>query len=147
MTDIDDGWLTPAPPHRQIETSRGLLIDENITELVEAVWQAGIDTSYSCQGGQAINFENDRWRDDAVPAYICFPSVDDALQFMTRSATQLGWTHRLVDHLEMSLSAPLNELHDDDSLRLFDFDDRIRATVRWPINYMYALTEAWKEHK
>lgn len=154
MTEIDienDPWVGSVPPHRQVETSRAL-IDEDIADLLEAVWRAGIDTSHSCQGGQAADFEGYRWRDDDVRAYILFPTVDDALSFMHRSATQLGWSDTLIvmDDLEMALAAPLNELHnhdnDDETLPLFDSDHRIRATVRWPIEYTYALTNAWKEN-
>jgi hypothetical protein len=141
----DDGWLAPAPPHRQIQSSRGVLIDEGIAELVEAVWRVGIDTSHSCQGGQAVNFEGDRWRDDDVRAYILFPTVDDALSFMRRSATQLGWTDHIVHELQMALAQPVSELDGRPVLSLFD-SDAIRATVRWPIGYTYALTDAWKEN-
>jgi hypothetical protein len=140
----DDGWVGSVPPHRQVQTSRGVLIDEDIAALLEAVWGAGIETSYSCQGGQLVDFAGETWRDDDVRAYICFPTVDDALSFMRRSATQLDWTDRVVDELQMTLAQPVSELDGRPVLTLFD-SDAVRATVRWPIGYNHALTEAWAQ--
>lgn len=45
---------TPGEPtHRQIVTSRGVLVDERMRPLLEALWSCGLDTDFSCQGDPA----------------------------------------------------------------------------------------------
>lgn len=54
--------------HRQVTVHRdgqAVQVDEGIADLIRALWAAGIDTEYSCQGGQSPDVGNEL-------AYVAF---------------------------------------------------------------------------
>lgn len=53
MTDPtqNDPCIPVEYDHKQVNTSRtGIMVDEGILPVIEALWAAGIETTYSCQG-------------------------------------------------------------------------------------------------
>jgi hypothetical protein len=60
------------PRHKQVEIRWGdgrAEVDEKLAPLILALWKAGINTSYSCQGNMGM-------------AYIQFPTAWDAQKFL-----------------------------------------------------------------
>lgn len=60
-----------------IELRADIFIDEGIAPLIQALWDQGYDTTFSCQGGNVD--EGTRWRHNA---YISFRTFDDGVRFM-----------------------------------------------------------------
>ena len=58
-----------ATAHRQVLAGKGVEVDEDIKDLLEAVWTRGMLTEFSCQG------EHDKL------AHICFTHAADASRF------------------------------------------------------------------
>lgn len=56
--------------HRQVPTSRGVDVDEDIRALLEALWAVGLDTEFSCQGERG------------GLAHVCFSNAAHARRFM-----------------------------------------------------------------
>lgn len=57
-----------APEHPQVQTSRGVEVDELIAPLLEALWAEGMRTEFSCQGREK--------------GHICFVTEADAERFV-----------------------------------------------------------------
>ncbi|ORW33268.1 hypothetical protein AWB91_09075 [Mycobacterium paraense] len=104
--------------HRQVRAARAL-VDVGLAPLLEAVWQAGIETSYSCEGGADLD------------GYIAFPSVDDGVRFMTATAARTP--HSRFKHLWLTFLQPWPD------------SGEFRARVAWPWPLTRALTTAWTE--
>ncbi|WP_204805989.1 hypothetical protein [Mycobacterium riyadhense] len=117
--------------HEQVEASRAT-VDKGIAELLECVWAAGIDTQFSCQGGDPRADTG-----EPQPASIVFPTVRDALQFMHITMIRSYWHNRM----SMDLAEPLPFMGDGCA---------IRASVSWPVTDPHtrrditaALTDVW----
>jgi hypothetical protein len=82
--------------HRQVQASRAT-VDEGMAELLEAVWAAGIDTQFSCQGGP----DEEDW---PHPGYIVFPTIGDAVRFLQATADRME--HHEYERLMMSPAKP-----------------------------------------
>lgn len=103
--------------HRQVATSRGFEVDEGLAEMLEAMWDSGIDTQFSCQ-----NVAYSGWgyqpSNTGKFAHIVFPTVEDAVAFvgMTMKMAseqyalmkEVGFRSELrVSPCEMTKSSPL----------------------------------------
>lgn len=72
------------PVHTQVDTSLGVQVDAGIAALLEALWAAGLQTEFSCQGSGR--------------GYICFTSAEAAEVFVSRSvSTEFTIMGRFVD--------------------------------------------------
>ena len=110
--------------HPQVETSTGVFVDEDMKDLLEAVWEFGLRTKYSCQGGDKI------WQHKQMilvhDAYIMFPTVQEALKFLTTSREIVDW--QTIATMTMDLM-PKGK----------------GACVRWQENHHLRITTAWSE--
>ncbi|MDP7739630.1 MULTISPECIES: hypothetical protein [Mycobacterium] len=112
--------------HEQVKASRAT-VDKGIVGLLEAVWAAGLETQFSCQGGGLPGRP-------PAPASITFATVDDALRFMRATMERSYWYNRLT----MQLAEPIENF------------GPVRAHVHWPAiddhtgdSVTAALTNIW----
>lgn len=119
--------------HEQAQTSRAA-VDTELAELLECLWAAGIETQFSCQGGDY------RGNGDPQPAYIMFASVDDAMRFLTETMERSYWYNRL----SLQLAEPLHDRATGEN------SGPARARVEWPVidrstemSVTAALTDVW----
>lgn len=108
------------PDHTQV-TVNGIDVDEGLAELLQALWAADIGTQYSCQGGPG-------------EAMILFPTVKDALRFVTETFAVTGYCGCYTGRLPLELAAPDPRL----TTRC------VRAVVRWPHHMTRIWTAAWR---
>jgi hypothetical protein len=90
----------PQPYHRQVLACNGDQVDEGIVDLLEALWEAGLGTQYSCQdwgaaswtGGREANWESGRpgW------AYIRFTDEPAAKLFCSDLREHYRYGHPSV---------------------------------------------------
>jgi hypothetical protein len=138
--DADPQWALWCPPriwaametmgiqlttHPQVQASRAR-VDEELAELLEAVWAAGIATQYSCQGG--IFDETGK----PAEAHIVFSTVAGAVRFMHRTMTR----SRCYDGLTLKLAEPIWDYSADQM-------GPTRAVVTWPHHVTQQLTDVW----
>lgn len=64
----------------------GINIDREMAPLLEALWERGYTTDFSCQGSPEVEGEH-----NAMDAYISFPEMIDALAFLQKVKI-IGWT-------------------------------------------------------
>lgn len=84
------------PHHRQVATSRGIDVDAGIRDLLEALWAAGMETEFSCEGGPS------------APAHVCFSRISDAYRFagaIDDAAITEGARHAWVDFPSARIAA------------------------------------------
>lgn len=112
--------------HQQVRASRAT-VDREIVDLLEAIWAAGMETQFSCQGGGLSGSES-------APASITFSTVDDALRFMGETMQRSYWYNRLT----MQFAEPIENF------------GPFRAHVQWPAvdghtgdSVTAALTDVW----
>jgi len=113
--------------HTQVEVA-GIEVDEGIAELLEMLWDHGIKTQFSCQGGL---------RETAM---IMFPSVGDATLFMEGTLRPLNFYGCFSARLTMQLAQPNPDIPGWGLTQYSDPDQRVRASVEWPFQF----TEIWK---
>lgn len=105
--------------HKQIETSYGTIVDEELVTVLECLWDIGLETSNSCQ-----NNHGNIW-----------------IEFETETFMNMMDTIRLIENIPLYqfllksfvLKTNMGELDDDD-----DFDDSV--AVRFPRKHL-----AWFE--
>jgi hypothetical protein len=107
--------------HRQVTASRAS-VDEGLVDLLEAIWLAGIDTQFSCQGGPD---END-W---PHTGYILFPTINNAVRFLETTAGRTD--HEDYGHLALGVVPTRSP------------GGPVRAKVQWPHELTLILTAAW----
>ncbi|WP_251749560.1 hypothetical protein [Frankia sp. AiPs1] len=84
--------------HRQVGISyrrRVAFVDEGLADLIRALWVAGIDTDYSCQGGL-----NPLWGQQGTAGYVAFEDASAGRRLSTMLpadlAARLTWERRVV---------------------------------------------------
>lgn len=87
---IPGGLDASVVKHPQIEVN-GIWVDEKIAPLVAQAHKMGIATRWSCQGGDESPY---------ALAYITFPLIDDAVEFLKATNHQLDYC--LGDNLALS---------------------------------------------
>lgn len=68
--------------HEQVTLPDGVQVDVGIATLLNALWELGLRTSYSCQGTSEEPLE-ETWACSA--SYISFPEAADALTFFSQT--------------------------------------------------------------
>lgn len=113
--------------HKQVQTSRpGVLVDEGLLPLIEALWTRGLATQFSCQGGEHSSSH----------PHIVFDNLDDALTFL----------HRTANVLSGQLNRYFN-LRGTDALRLHvmtPMDGVVRGSVGFPTEALLDVTSVWQ---
>lgn len=107
--------------HSQIEID-GISVDEGMSVLLQLVWSRGMVTSESCQGGGIT--------DKTAAAYILFPKVDDAAEFLMHCAHLTEY--RYGDNIALTIIHPEKDLSQPP-----------RGKVSWVPELTVALTKAW----
>lgn len=74
----------------------GLLVDEEMSELIRLVWEYGIRTVSCCQGGPNTPL---------VWAWIHFPEMVDGIKFIEGTCYLGNW--RFADEIHMYLTHPV----------------------------------------
>lgn len=105
------------PSHQQVNVS-GIDVDEGLATLLEYLWEAGIATQFSCQGGPS-------------QAMIVFPTVTDALRFVQETLAVTGDYACYSDRLPIRVTAPMPGYV------------AARAIVRWPARCTPIWEAAW----
>ena len=72
--------------HKQVVTSRGIEVDEELAAMLESMWASGIETQFSCQNADysGWGFQPSLY---GKFAHIAFPTVDDAMRFVGMTTT------------------------------------------------------------
>ena len=103
--------------HPQIEID-GTEVDTGLAVLLTLVWKHGLNTRESCEG------------DAEHPAYIVFPELKDAGEFLLQSA---HLTHYLMgDNLAMTIQHPAQ-----------DITTPPEGKVTWLPELTHVLQRAW----
>lgn len=110
--------------HRQINVN-GIDVDEGLAVLLESLWEAGIETQYSCQG-------------DPGSAMIVFPTVTDGLRFVQETLAVTGYYGCYAGRLTMQISPPLPR----DLSRWMEHSP-VRLHVEWPARFTQVWEAAW----
>lgn len=103
--------------HKQINL-KGVEVDEGLVDLLENVWEAGINTQFSCQGG-------------TNPAMIVFPTVTDGLRFVEETLAVTGTYGCYTGRLMMQIVNP------------WPADGPSRFLVEWPAEFTPVWEAAW----
>lgn len=108
--------------HKQALTSRNLLVDEGLVPLLEALWEAGFSTSFSCQGGRSLDGAH------TFPTYIWF----DAQQYysLRRYFTRMGFR---VEVGTLALTNDGNSMQCEKSLQDF------------PVGTVFLMYQPWND--
>lgn len=101
--------------HRQVNVN-GIDVDEGLATLLEYVWEAGIQTQFSCQGDPGL-------------AMILFPTITDGLRFVQETFAVTGYYTCYTDRLTMHIAGPV--------------EDSVRLIVEWPPRLTPAWEAAW----
>lgn len=86
-------------PQTVIDPDAGVTADELIAPLVLLVHRYGLKTRSTSQGVDSPD------RDTLKPAYLTFPHMDDAVEFLLQTAHLANYT--IGDHLALSAHRPL----------------------------------------
>lgn len=114
--------------HPQVTSSIGAAVDAGIAPLLEALWECGLETEWSCQGYPEqyqilpLHF---------ATAYVVFPHRTHALRFQMYTADWLfsrGWTQE-------AMNVKLNPMTEQ------------RASVTFPPLLMGEITTLWQEYQ
>lgn len=73
---------------------RGIWVDEGIADLLEAVWDYGLRTKFSCEGGEELKRtlkDGTTTVISTTESYVMFNTVDDAVTFMRTTRKHLGF--------------------------------------------------------
>ena len=70
------------PIHEQRRLPGGAAVDTGIADLLEALWNLGLRTRFSCEGTSAERGDEE---DSGSPAYIMFPAAADAFEFFSQT--------------------------------------------------------------
>lgn len=150
--------FTPSYLHPQREASRlgpdgkPITVDEELHTLIEALWAAGIDTQFSCQGGGDVPNVSAFFSRTARDAYILFPSMELAHRFLVETLCRLG-VDRHDDDTGRSTGRAPETLFWGTSMVLHGYiplpDDpteTLRGSVAWPATLTPIITRAWTDH-
>jgi hypothetical protein len=110
---------TSCHPQVPIDTE-GTLCDEKIAPIVAAARRHGLITRWSCQGGDEDPFQL---------AYLTFPDVKDALEFLLQSAHNLDY--QIAEKLVLSVHRPLS------------LNEGPGGRVTWHPEFTDTLIRAW----
>jgi hypothetical protein len=117
--------------HRQVEVD-GIEVDEGMADMLRAVWKSGINTQFSCQGNEGAT--------DAYGGMIVFPTVTDAVAFMSTTLDMTGYSGCYSPRLIMEMAAPV--IFRAGRRRPID-GGPVRSIVRWPSAFTPIWTAAW----
>jgi hypothetical protein len=92
---IPGGLNASVVKHPQIEVN-GIWVDEKIAPLIAQAHKMGISTRWSCQGGDDPPY---------ALAYITFPKIADAVEFLTATAHNMDYA--IGDNLALSVHREL----------------------------------------
>lgn len=107
--------------HEQL-TVRGVDVDTLIAPLLQAVWDYGFETQFSCQGNP---LHHAIMPTATSEAYILFTRRDDAYAFQCRTAEMLGDDWQAIMRINVHLAT----------------DDR--ASVTFPPHLLNVITDRW----
>lgn len=104
--------------HVQVNV-QGINVDEGLADLLKMLWDAGIWTQYSCQGGPS-------------PAMILFPTVTDGLRFVQETLAVTGTYGCYTGQLSMHIAGPIPGV-----------PGPMRFCVEWPAAFTPVWISAW----
>lgn len=114
------------PPHPG-PYNHNIKVDVGIHDLLQALWAAGMETQFSCQGGAPNH----------TAAYILFNTYEDAIKFFAvtaERASDKGFTPKMK--LEMAIGLAPDYGHTS-------AEYPPRGTVRWPASDTEGVKSAW----
>src|SRR4051812_25476266 len=79
--------------HEQLTLPDGVAVDAGIANLLNALWELGLRTKYSCQGTPAGLCEEEQ---AGSGAYILFPQATDAISFFRQTLDAISTPDRLA---------------------------------------------------
>lgn len=79
--------------HQQVRLPGGVEVDAGISDLLIALWELGLRTSYSCEGTSAEGDEGVQVGDEA---YILFPQATDAFSFFRQTLDAISTPDRVA---------------------------------------------------
>jgi len=79
--------------HPQVTTSRDILVDELLVDLLEGLWVLGLDTQFSCQG---VTEDSARYEPGfRSDTYVSFANVDDG-RWLSKALDDLWLRHEFT---------------------------------------------------
>lgn len=134
----------PRLDHRQVVASRAF-VDEGIADLLEAVWDYGLETDISCQGGQVDSLNRSMFTGDGCSdAWIIFGDIADGIHFLMHSMELLEDQVHNYDRVGQELPWAGSV-----ALQIFtpfedgDFSSPWRGRVVWDHRLTGVLTQVW----
>jgi hypothetical protein len=122
--------------HATVMSSREIPVDSNIVELIEALWDCGFETQFSCEGDvegfdSSNTLDNGQWG-----AHVVFPNLIHAGEFLETSYNHLTNFHpEFAWHSVMSLRP----------MMAHDYPAHVRAIVVFNPAALPVLTEFWSQ--
>lgn len=122
---------TPWEQHPQT-TLNGIEVDEKIAPLLNALWNLGFETHFSCEGDSRDYIADEVGTDDAL-AYIAFATLEQSVRFITTTVILLDRVPWEDGRLMCGPMAPQE-------------DEVIRGSAHFPPSLLNDITRAWMSH-
>jgi hypothetical protein len=116
------------PNHPQVLT-RGIEVDEHMAPLLNALWDLGLDTQFSCQGDERYFIPHEALLQQSR-SQIVFADFDDACKFARKTIELLESTLQFEGGIEITAMAPID-------------GGPNRAAVWFPPQLLKRITKVW----